>query len=115
MKEPIIVTAFWDVGRSENCEFPRSNERYYAEFAEWARIKNNLIVYTDKYSESRIREIRKKYGLEDKTIVIVHDIFKEEEELLKKCMMLNIIAHLRNLDIDQRQWKIEQILIMRGS
>lgn len=84
MKEPIIVTAFWDVGRSENCEFPRSNERYYAEFAEWARIKNNLIVYTDKYSESRIRKIRKKYGLEDKTIVIVHDIFKEEEELLKK-------------------------------
>ena len=51
MKEPIIVTAFWDVGRSENCQFPRSNERYYKEFSEWARIHNRLIVYTDKNSE----------------------------------------------------------------
>lgn len=84
MKEPIIVTAFWDVGRSENCELPRSNERYYKEFSEWARIKNRLIVYTDKYSEQRIKEIRKNYSLEDRTIVIVNDIFQVEKELFEK-------------------------------
>lgn len=84
MKEPIIVTAFWDVGRSENCELPRSNERYYAEFAAWARIKNNLIVYTDKYSENKIREIRENYGLGDKTIIVVNDIFEIEKNLFER-------------------------------
>lgn len=84
MKEPIIVTAFWDVGRSKNCELPRSNDRYYAEFAEWARIENRLIVYTDSYSEEKIKEIRKNYGLEDKTTIIVSDIFQVEDLLFDK-------------------------------
>lgn len=84
MKEPIIVTAFWDVGRSKKCEIPRSNERYYKEFAEWARIKNRLIVYTDKHSERKIFEIRNQYGLQDRTRIIVNDIFEIEEDLFKK-------------------------------
>lgn len=84
MKEPIIVTAFWDVGRATNCEFPRSNERYYAEFAEWARIKNNLIVYTDSYSENKIRMIRRSYGLEEKTIIVVNNIFQVERSLFER-------------------------------
>ena len=88
MKEPIIVTAFWDVGRSQNCEIPRSNERYYKEFAEWARIKNKLIVYTDKYSVDKIWQIRSEYGLSEKTKVIVNDIFEIENDIFKK--MLNV-------------------------
>lgn len=81
MKEPIIVTAFWDVGRAQDCEIPRSNERYYKEFAEWSRIKNKLIVFTDKYSEMEIFNIRSKYKLQDKTIIIVNDIFEIEKDL----------------------------------
>lgn len=84
MKEPIIITAFWDVGRADNCEIPRSNERYYTEFAEWARIQNTLIVYTDKYSANRIKQIRKSYGLENKTKVIVNDIFQIEKDIFEK-------------------------------
>ena len=84
MKEPIIITAFWDVGRSKNCEIPRSNSRYYQEFAEWARIRNQLIVYTDEKSKKIISDIRKKYGLEDKTIIIETDIFTIESDLYKK-------------------------------
>lgn len=84
MKQPIIVSAFWDVGRAENCELPRSNERYYKEFEAWARIQNYLIIYTDKYSEERIRSIRKNYGLEEKTKIIVNDVFTLEESTFHK-------------------------------
>lgn len=95
MKMPIIVTAFWDVGRSENCELPRSNDRYYAEFAEWARIKNKLIVYTDKYSEGKIKNIRRRYGLEDKTIIIVKDIFQEEKLLFEKMCKVEVNSEFK--------------------
>ena len=88
MKEPIIVTAFWDVGRSKNCEIPRSNERYYKEFAAWARIKNRLIVYTDQYSADTIKKIRSEYGLSEKTEVIVNDIFEVENDILKKMVIV---------------------------
>jgi protein YibB len=85
MKQPIIVTAFWDVGRSENCQFPRSNEKYYREFAEWARIKNTLIVYTDENSEKEIKKIRAEYGLSEKTIVIVlKDFWNIEKKAYQK-------------------------------
>lgn len=84
MKEPVIVTAFWDVGRATNCEFPRSNERYYREFAEWARIKNKVIIYTDEFSEKEIRKIRKHYNLEENTIIVVNDIFEIEKEIFDK-------------------------------
>lgn len=87
MKEPIIVTAFWDVGRSKDCELPRSNERYYKEFAEWARIQNKLIVYTDKESADTIRSIRSKYGLEDNTrIIITEDIFSVEADIFDRML-----------------------------
>jgi len=85
MIEPIIVTAFWDVGRGENCLIPRSNERYYKEFAEWARIKNQIIVFTDNKSVEAVAKIRKDYGLLEKTkIVVVDNIFEIEAELFAK-------------------------------
>lgn len=85
LMEPIIVTAFWDVGRGENCAIPRSNKKYYEEFKLWARIRNYMIIYTDNRSEKVILDIRKKYGLEDKTKVIVcPDIFDIEHEIYEK-------------------------------
>ena len=86
MKEPIIVTAFWDVGRSKDCEIPRSNERYYKEFAAWARIKNELIVYTDEYSVDEIKKIRNQYGLGGKTRVIVNDIFQVDNDIFNRML-----------------------------
>ena len=83
--EPVIVTAFWDVGRGDNCLLPRTNERYYREFSEWARIRNRLIVYTDKQSEDTVKKIRNGYGLLDRTIVVViEDIFSVENSLYEK-------------------------------
>ena len=111
MKEPIIVTAFWDVGRAQDCEIPRSNERYYKEFAEWSRIKNKLIVFTDKYSEMEIFNIRSKYKLQDKTIIIINDIFEIEKDLF---LRMKKISLFHNLDTDQKLWKIKLNLIMPG-
>ncbi len=83
--EPVIVTAFWYVGRDRSCAIPRSNERYYKEFASWCRIQNQLIVYTDSISKDRIIDIRKSYGLLEKTIVIeIEDIFAVEHQLFDK-------------------------------
>lgn len=93
MKEPIIVTAFWDVGRSKDCEIPRSNERYYKEFAAWARIKNKLIVYTDKYSYDAIKKIREDYGLAENTQILIVDIFEIEKNIFEKMCEIENNAH----------------------
>ena len=87
MKEPVIVTSFWDVGRGKDCLAPRTNERYYKEFAAWARIKNRMIVYTDPQSYPYIKKIRERYGLGQKTKIIVqNNIFSIEGDLYKKML-----------------------------
>lgn len=93
--EPIIVTAFWDVGRGKSTIIPRTNEKYYNEFREWARIKNVLVVFcSDKRTESEVYEIRKKYGLEGRTKIIITDnIFSIEEELYKKMVKVEGEQH----------------------
>lgn len=105
MREPIIVTAFWDVGRSKDCEIPRTNDRYYREFAEWARIKNRLIVYTDNISSKIIKQIRKEYGLEEKTLVIVNDIYSIEPDIFKR--MIKIESDKSFLDYRYRPEAME--------
>lgn len=90
--EPIIITAFWDVGRGDNCLIPRSNEKYYKEFAEWARIRNRMIVYTDQKSKDTIYSIRESYGLEDRTQIIVQEnIFDVEPELYSKMSGIEVL------------------------
>ncbi len=85
MKEPIIVTAFWDVGRGADCLIPRSNQKYYSEFSEWARIKNNMLVFADKQTAEVVKEIRDNYGLLDVTkIVVIEDVFQVEPELAEQ-------------------------------
>lgn len=83
--EPIIITAFWDVGRGGNCAIPRSNERYYKEFEAWAKIKNKMIIYTDSNSCKVVESIREKYGLLERTKIIeIKNIFEVEQELYLK-------------------------------
>lgn len=87
--EPIIVTAFWDVGRGNECLIPRSNEKYYKEFEMWARIKNFLFIYTDEKSADIIYRIRASYNLQDKTKVIVtKNVFDIEKEIYDKLVQI---------------------------
>ena len=72
--EITIITAYFDIGRGDyNNQYTRGNNKYIEYFKFWARIQNNLIVYTQKEFEKEIYQIREKFGLKDKTKVITID------------------------------------------
>ncbi len=73
MGEISLVTAFFDIGRKEWKGFERDNSKYVNYFRFWARVKNNLIVYTEPKMAEEVKKIRADYGLLDRTQVIVID------------------------------------------
>lgn len=84
-QELTVITAFFDIGRKDFSEFSRSNEQYLEYFKFWARIKNNIVVYTNSVMAKKVEEVRKKFGLLDKTkIVIINDFLAIEPELYKE-------------------------------
>ncbi|CBL05387.1 Bacterial protein of unknown function (HtrL_YibB) [Megamonas hypermegale ART12/1] len=64
IRDITIVTAYFDINRKNWKGFERSNNDYINYFKFWARIKNNLIVYTSKEFVEDILNIRKNFGLE---------------------------------------------------
>lgn len=85
MNELTIVTAFFDIGRKNFKDMPRSNKKYAEFFKFWARIKNKIIVYTDSVMAMEVKKIRKEFGLLDRTyVVVIDDISTIEPELLSK-------------------------------
>lgn len=81
-----IVTGFFDIGRKDYTEIPRTNENYISYFSRWARIQNDMVCYVETQElADRVLEIRDQFGLKDKTVVsIVENIFSQEPELLAK-------------------------------
>lgn len=60
----------------------RSNEKYLSYFEHWVRMKNRLIVYAESKNVEAVMEIRKKFGLEERTRVITIDnIFEIESDM----------------------------------
>lgn len=85
MKELIIVTAFFDIGREKSTSYPRTIEQYFEYFRFWARIQNNLIVYCQPQYYEKIYSIREEFGLIEKTkIVPVENIYMQEYEIYQK-------------------------------
>ena len=83
-----IITAFFDIGRGDmsydNCE-PRSFERYLGYFKGWARVKNDMIIYAQKGLGEKIMNVRRKFGLEDKTkIVEIDNVYALEPGLVER-------------------------------
>lgn len=79
-----LVTAFFDIGRGnlENKFLQRSTEKYFSYFKHWARMKNDLVVYTETRFMEDILKIRKEYGLEDYTKVIgIDSIFEVQADV----------------------------------
>lgn len=70
MDEITIVTAYFNIGREKWKGYERGDNKYINYFDFWAKIKNNIIVYTDKNLVNKVYEIREKYGLKEKTKVI---------------------------------------------
>lgn len=92
--ELTLVTAFFDIGRDKFKGYERGNNKYISYFKFWARIKNNLIVYTSPQFKDEILQIRANFGLKDKTKVITIDDFKTFD-----IDLYNRIKHAMNNEI----------------
>lgn len=77
MAEITIVTALFDVGRKKWTDFERDTETYLEYFKFWARLRNKVIIYTDRITGEKVLKIREEFGLQDRTKVIVIDCIEE--------------------------------------
>ncbi len=78
-----IVTAFFDIGRGDwHGEasghliprwLARSNETYLGWFNNLARLRNQIVVFTEEKFADTILDIRKRHGLESITSIMVCD------------------------------------------
>lgn len=77
-KELTIVTAYFNIGRENYGQaYARGNDKYINYFKFWARMKNDLVIYTQKEFKDEIIEIRDSYGLKEKTkVIVIDDIYK---------------------------------------
>lgn len=82
MDEMTIVTAYFNIGREKWKGYERGDNKYVNYFDFWAKIKNNIIVYTDKNLANKVYEIREKYGLKEKTKVIAINNLYDIDALL---------------------------------
>lgn len=90
-KEITLVTAFFNIGRENYKAIPRPDSKYMKDFEGWARLRNNLIVYTQPEMKDLILAIRDKFGLKEKTIIIeIEDIYSIEPEILEKMRRISI-------------------------
>ncbi len=84
-KEIVIVSAFFNFGRGESTYQRRTCEDYIEYFKFWARIKNTLYIYTSSEFSGHIMEIRKRFGLEEKTnVIVIDDIWAVRNDYLEQ-------------------------------
>ena len=83
-----IVTGFFDIGRSDwkvrggadSSPYRRTTDRYFEYFANLAKIKNQLVIFTQPDFAERILELRREAGLENKTVIFtIADLFETPE------------------------------------
>lgn len=108
MSEITIVTAFFDIGRTNWSTSQRSSNKYLEYFKFWAGIKNKLIVYTEKDFAEKILDIRKSYNLEQSTeIIIIDDFLNCDREIYNKLtqtMQSNILKYFRTVPNSPESW-----------
>jgi len=75
-----LVTAFFDLKRDTWDGFSRSNNDYLEYFRFWARINNDLVVYTTADVAKTVFEIRNEFGLASRTFIYVIDDFRTIDE-----------------------------------
>ena len=105
--ETTVVTAFFDIGRGnydiQRCE-KRDCKKYFDYFKFWARINNNLIVYTTSDFKDEVIKIRNEFHRENKTtVVVVDDIFSIEQNIYNRMKEIEHNQDFHNF----RFWNIE--------
>lgn len=87
-KKITIVTAFFPLKREGWEGFERPNNKYLEYFEFWAKIQNDMIIYTDKETAKYVEEIRKeKYHRDNTKIVIIEDWKKIDYEIYQKIQL----------------------------
>lgn len=87
LSEITIVSAFFDIGRgnAKKAEIQRSVDNYFDYFRHWARMRNEVIVYTSSQYAERVTEVRKEFGLESRTkVVCIDNIYEIETEIFQR-------------------------------
>ncbi|MBX1885952.1 protein YibB [Campylobacter peloridis] len=79
-----IITAFYDINRSNIKNFERSNQKYLDYFDFWSGLKNHVIIYTTEDMKELILEKRKQHHLEGKTTIIVKELNEFDLQTLNK-------------------------------
>lgn len=85
-KEIVIVTTFFDVGRGDYPEFAkRTKEDYFSYFKVWARMRNRVVCFCAPEDAEEIMDIRRGFGLEEKTdIFTIENLYEIEPKRYKK-------------------------------
>jgi protein YibB len=101
MNNITIVTSFFDIGRGSLPKekhgrvLPhhqhRTVDQYFDYFNNLAQIENDMVIYTTPDLAPRIYDIRKSYGLENKTKVVISETylplgFSEVKDLIQDIM-----------------------------
>lgn len=82
----LIVTAFYDINRSNWTSYKRTNSEYLDYFRFWARLDANIFVFCENEdTANEIRKIRREFNIsEDKTQICILDIFSIESEIYER-------------------------------
>jgi hypothetical protein len=70
----LIVSAYFDIGRSRWPYFSRSNEQYMANIANSLTLRNPMVFFTTPDKAEGIVAARRAEGLMDRTMVVAHDL-----------------------------------------
>jgi protein YibB len=108
MSELTIVTAFFDIGRENWQGFERVSNQYIEYFKFWARIKNKLIVYTDKTTATQVLKIRNEFHLEERTkVIIIDDVYALEPEVyrqIQNALSNKLVINFRRCPKNPESW-----------
>lgn len=78
-----LVTAFFPINRGKWQNFERSDDKYLRYFEFWARIQNDLIVYTTPEFKDRILKIRQNFNHNNTKIITISNPFTIDPTLYR--------------------------------
>jgi len=78
MKKPLIITALYDIGRSEWKDYSMSYHTYLAWMANTLKLKCEMVIFTQPKFEDRVREMRSSVDPDNK---ITKYVINETEDL----------------------------------
>lgn len=110
-----MVTAFFPISRTNWKGYERSDQKYLNYFKFWARIKNDLIVYTTPEFKQQIMDIRQNFGRNNTTIITIEDPLSIDHELyqsIKQVTQIKLSQDFRILPQNPESWNAQYNYIM---